>query len=423
LAEDEAFLSEYLRWLAVAPPRSESLHVVEQRLPGEAEGDEELSESDQRRLPDAWIYTDSGWALLIESKIASPIDADQLRGHLRMAERRGFTDVRLLVLSPAEPTRPLPGRCFHRQWRDLYRFACAEATRSTWASHLARYMPVAEQRMVDDGYLLEGTLTTFAGIPFSADYPYSYLEAKRLLRLLMLELRTDASLDAIGINRSGEGRKAITGSVHDSVWDFLPLTAAAEGDAFTDHPHFTLVLRRDRAVAQVTLPHGLSATLKRRLRDLGYDGFRGAIAAMLDEARSLLASDPGAAPQLTVLQRRYATQRSIPIVDALMEIDPRTALAERGEIKLQEQWLRTAFDVYANRQANIQMSIGVAFPYAKSSRASTPEFVGTVAEVWRAARPLLEALDLLPGSGAPGLREGRTARPARAAAASRNRRG
>ena len=56
--------------------------------------------------------------------------------------------------------------------------------------------------MVDDGYLLEGTLTTFTGIPFDADYPYDYFEAKRLLRLLMLELRADARLDAVGVHRA-----------------------------------------------------------------------------------------------------------------------------------------------------------------------------------------------------------------------------
>ena len=94
LAEDPSLLRSFLRWLDVAPPRGEPLHLVEQRLPGETDDRPETSESDTRRLPDAWIYAASGWALLIESKIASPIDAAQLRGHLAIAERRGFTDVR-----------------------------------------------------------------------------------------------------------------------------------------------------------------------------------------------------------------------------------------------------------------------------------------------------------------------------------------
>jgi hypothetical protein len=257
LAEDSALLAAFLRWLGIAPPRGERLHLVEQRLPGEAEDREEVSETDGRRLPDAWINTASGWALLIESKIAAPIDAAQLRGHLAIAERRGFSDVRLLVLSPNAPARALPDRCLHRRWRDLYRWACGEAQRSSWATHLIQYMPIAEQRMVDDSYLQEGTLTTFTGIPFGTDVPYTYLEAKRLLRLLMADLRSDASLDAMGANRAGAGRPSITGSAQASVWDFLPLALAGPDDAFNRFPHLTLSILRDRTIAQLTLPNCL----------------------------------------------------------------------------------------------------------------------------------------------------------------------
>ena len=81
--------------------------------------------------------------------------------------------------------------------------------------------------------------TTVTGIPFGQDHPYTYLEAKRLLRLLMAELRSESSLDAVGINRSSEGRPAITEGA-GSVWDFLPLTVAAPGVAFTKFPHATV---------------------------------------------------------------------------------------------------------------------------------------------------------------------------------------
>ena len=51
LAEDSALLRSFLRWLDVAPPRGEPLHLVEQRLPGETDDRPETSESDTRRLP------------------------------------------------------------------------------------------------------------------------------------------------------------------------------------------------------------------------------------------------------------------------------------------------------------------------------------------------------------------------------------
>jgi hypothetical protein len=276
LAEDTALLRSFLRRLDVAPPRGEALHLVEQRLPGEADDRPETSESDTRRVPDAWIYTASGWALLIESKIAAPIDAAQLRGHLAIAERRGFTDVRLLVLSPSAPPRALPDRCQHRRWRDLYAWACAEAPRSPWATHLIRYMPVAEQRMVTDQYLQEGTLTTFTGIPFGVEVPYTYLEAKRLLRLLMAEVQADPALDALGVDRARGGRPSITGSAQTSVWDYLPFAFSDADEGFTRYPHLTLSIQRDRALAQLILPDKLDGAMRRQLLSGGYEVFKAA---------------------------------------------------------------------------------------------------------------------------------------------------
>jgi len=390
LAEDLALLASFLRWLGVAPPRGERLQVVEQRLPGDAEERREASELIERRLPDAWIYSESGWALLIESKISSPIDAAQLRGHLAIAERRGFSTTQLLVLSPLSPVRALPDRCLHRRWSDLYQWAAAERG-SAWARHLVSYFPIAEQRMVDDGYLLEGTLTTFTGIPFGPDHPYTYLEGKRLLRLLMAELRADSSLDAVGIQRLGDSRPAITEGA-DGVWDFLPLSIAEPGAAFTRFPHATVALLRDRLIAQITLPNGLDGALRRALVAGGYESFKASVAACVDALEPLLASDPGATPLINVQQRRYASQRSIPERDAVLEFDPRTALGGREPVKLQEQWLKAAYEVFAGKQSNLQLAIGVQFSYERSTRVRDAGFASAVAEAWTALHPLVARL-------------------------------
>jgi hypothetical protein len=425
LAEDSALLFAFLRWLGVVPPRGERLHLVEQRLPGEAEDREEVPEGGGRRLPDAWIYTASGWALLIESKIAAPIDAAQLRGHLAIAERRGFSDVRLLVLSPNAPARPLPDRCLHRRWRDLYHWACGEAKTSPWATHLIRYMPVAEQRMVDDSYLQEGTLTTFAGIPFGAEVPYTYLEAKRLLRLLMADLRSDATLDAMGANRAGAGRPSITGSAQASVWDFLPLALAGPGDAFNRFPHLTLSIQRDRAIAHLTLPNSLETTLRRRLLSGGYEAFKAAIAAFVEQAQPVLVGDTGAAPYVDVLQRHYLSQRSVGIYDAVLEFDPRTAFGGHGDIKHQEEWLRSAFAVLTNRRSNLQVGLGIAFRYGRSTHVCAPDFAQAVAAAWRATQPVLDLMRDA-SSAAPGPARAKPIRarilPAKAAAVAAQRR-
>jgi hypothetical protein len=391
LAEDPALLRSFLRWLDVAPPRGETLHLVEQRLPGETDDRPETSESDTRRLPDAWIYTDSGWALLIESKIAAPIDAAQLRGHLAIAERRGFTDVRLLVLSPNALARALPDRCQHRLWRDLYAWACAETPRSPWATHLTRYMPVAEQRMVTDQYLQEGTLTTFTGIPFGAEVPYTYLEAKRLLRLLMADVQADSALDVLDVDRARGGRTAITGSAQTSVWDYLPFRFADAHEGFTRYPHLTLSIQRDRAVAQLILPDKLDGAMRRLLVSGGYEAFKAAVGRYLEQGRALSKRDAGAVPFVEVLQRHYLT-RQLSTLDAHMQFDPRTAFSGYGSIKRQEEWLRSAYAVFADKRSNLQIGIGAAFRYGASTTVSTPAFARSVVAAWCATASILDLL-------------------------------
>lgn len=409
LAEDPALLASFLRWLGVTPPRGALLHVIEQRLPGDVEERDPGTVPAERRLPDAWIYAESGWAFLIESKIAAPIDPAQLRGHLAIAERRGFGDLRLLVLSPLTLTRALPDRCLHRRWSELYEWASTEATRSRWATHLVRYFPIAEQRMVDDGYLREGTLTTFAGIPFTADYPYTYLEAKRLLRLLMMALRADTSLDTLGVDRAGAGRPAITEGA-DSVWDFLPLTLAAADAAFNRFPHLTISIHRDRTTLLLTLPNGLEGPLRRHVLDGGYQTFKAAVDAFVAAAEPLLATDPGAMPLIAVQQRRYASQRSVPVRDALLEFDPRTATGRHPAIKVQEEWLRAAYEAFASRRSNLQLAMGVTFSYAHSRVVHEAGFVEAAAAVCRALRPLFARVQ---SEAAPAT----TARPRRQKAA------
>jgi len=389
LAEDPTLLASFLCWLGVAPPQGERLQIVEQRLPGEAEERCEGSEQIERRLPDAWIYTDSGWALLIESKIASPIDAAQLRGHLTIAERRRFSSVQLLVLSPLPSSRALPDRCLHRRWSDLYQWASTEPG-SAWARHLTAYFPIAEQRMVDDGYLLEGTLTTFTGIPFDADYPYDYFEAKRLLRLLMLELRADARLDAVGVHRAWE-RRAIKDRAH-GVWDALPLDAETAGSELS-HPHFSLVLQRARAIAHLTWPNGMAGNARRRVRQAGFSAFESAIEAFVEGIGPLIAEDAGCVPFISVLQRHSRLRGTEPVRDAVLEFDPRTSVGHGG-IKRLSVWLRTAFDAYITPgDANVQLEIGLAFTYGASVAARAPTFADALVRTFLATRPLLALTD------------------------------
>jgi hypothetical protein len=224
LAEDPRLLSSFVRHLArMRPPGSTKLRIIEQGLPGEPEVSEE--EADRRGLPDICIHDSEGWAVLVESKVAAPLRQEQLERHLRTAQRRGFGGASVLAIAMEAPKRPLRDGIAFVSWPDVYRWAGGRGRESNWARRLREYMEVAEARMVNDGYLREGTLTEFCGFPFDEDRPFSYIEAKRVLRLAMKGLRGRGSLRRKArADLEAEGRSAITGKKGGrGVWDFIPL--------------------------------------------------------------------------------------------------------------------------------------------------------------------------------------------------------
>jgi len=395
LAEDRQFLRAFVQWATdETPPKTSDLRIVEQSLPGEPEADEE--EPEQRGLPDAWIYSDDGWALLLESKVSAPISQHQIRRHLETAESRGFPDRRIVVLSVSLPPGEKKPRVHHRAWKDLYRWTLSGNWKTPWPHMFAEYMAAAEGRMLADEYLKEGTLTTFTGIPFGEETPYSYREAKRLLKLLMDELRTRTTLsEKHGANLSALGRKAITGTGANSVWDFLRLGAIKGDTAFTKRPHLTLSVGRDRVLVQVTIPNGMDGSLRKGLVALGPDGFNDVLAKVLKSASAVLDKDPGAVPYLMLLQRHYPTQRSEPITDATLEFDLRTAFSDGDSgVKAQPEWMAMAFHSFAKKRSNLQLSVGISFPYKRSGTVRDAKFADMVERSWLACGPLLKAMNL-----------------------------
>jgi hypothetical protein len=324
LSEDPALLTSFIAWTTGQKISGRALSIVEQRLPGETELDED--EVERRGLPDAWIYSKDGWALLIESKVSSPIDKDQIARHLRTAEKRGFSNCSLIILSVETPSK-LPKKTKHVSWTELYKWLVSKRSSSVWAERLARYMEIAEGRMLLDGYLREGTLTAFSGIHFDDQNPYSYAEAKRLLKLLMEELKKSKALHThLKIQPNAPGRGAITGSRNDSVWDFICLAIAQGEDRFTKYPHLTLSIESDRAIVQISIPNGVDRQLRRNLIEPGYEAFRNIIGEFLKKIQPVLKADTGAYPFLMLLQRHYPSQRSAPIRDAILEFEQQSLM-------------------------------------------------------------------------------------------------
>lgn len=109
LGEDNGLLRQFVRW-ASGKTAPKTIKIIEQQLPGEIEVSEE--ESEKRGLPDAWIFDDDSWSLLIESKISSPLKNDQLRRHYNTAHSRGYEDVLVLAIDVIKPTGKLPEYVF-----------------------------------------------------------------------------------------------------------------------------------------------------------------------------------------------------------------------------------------------------------------------------------------------------------------------
>lgn len=396
LHHDSGLLRSFVPWsLGSRPPAGSRLKVAEQQVPGELEVFQEAHL--EPGLPDAWIHNDEDWALIIESKVKSPVKAAQLKRHRQTAKRAGFHAVHVLVLSVDRPTpRALAGAA-HRTWSEVYAWFLKRRDKSLWAGLMADYMESAERRMVEEDYLQEGTLTMFDGIRFGNENPYNYREAKRLLRLALNKLRAYKALHRLGMDPMAPGRPAITGRDRSSVWDFLRLKPGAS-TAFTKYPHLTLSITRERVEVMITIPHRIKSACRHNLVALGFEQFRDLLHSVQRRLSGALRKAKGFQPSMYAVQRRYRSPSAAPFIDARLEFDLRTTAPSHGRrsrgalaVKRQPEWLKAAYDALANKRSNLQLGVGAYFPYGcgilRSSRA-TDYFAAT----WLACEPILTTL-------------------------------
>lgn len=168
LNQDKELLKDFLhKFGPLKTPSMRALRIIEQGLPGSAEAEDE-EQAEKRGLPDAVIFNDTGWALAIESKIQSSLTKDQLQRHFQTIRRCGMDDFYGLAITVDMPPFTLKGWKM-TTWKDIYTWA--SASRSPWARHMVDYFNVAENKMVQNKYLTEGTITQFSGINIE---PYGY---------------------------------------------------------------------------------------------------------------------------------------------------------------------------------------------------------------------------------------------------------
>lgn len=384
LDEDRRFLRRFLRWADVKPPVPVAdLTIVEQSLPGDPPESEE--EAERKGLPDIIVHDAASWCLLIESKVQAALSADQIRRHERTLRRRGYDHIERIVLTKSGAA--VRG-AIARTWSGLYESVGTKGRANGWPERLRAYLRAAEVRLAREEYLTEGTLTMFDGFQFSEDNPYTYGEAKRLLKLAMAELRKDRALRRIGMDPSAAGRGAITGRRGTAVWDFLSLKDRPRRASFTRYPHLTLSIHADELIAAITIPNGVVRDVRRRLAELGTDGLADLNRRILRRAGHLLRR--GGSVTAYAVQRHFRSQRSAGIVDARLDFKLETSLWKRGQaVKHQPAWIELFAALLQKKRGNVQFGYEVGLPWDTKGLQSR-ESLRLIVDSWMALSPLLD---------------------------------
>jgi hypothetical protein len=382
-------LVAFLKWLGVTGiPKPSLLAISQQQVPGCLL--DEAEELQQRGLPDLAIFDDENWAVLFECKVQAKVAFNQLERHRSTAQRNGYPSPWIVVLAVDDlPTETTPKTVF-KTWRDVYSWFNLRATDSFWARQLVDFMRAFEQKMLSRDYQIRGTITVFDGLRFDDRNPYSYREAKRLIRLMGDLLQERKDLKKIGVDPEGKRRTAITGQGTDGVWDFLPLSVARDAVQFTAFPHLTISLNRRHAIAAITVPNGVRGGFRSKLVSIGFDGFLQVVKEIESKLRPVIRKSAGAKPMLYATQRHYRSQRSDAEIDGRIDVDLRTAIRGNGTlVKFQPQWVEAIYELLVHKKANIQLGFDVQFLYSCKAVRS-PEAVELFAAAWIAMSPILD---------------------------------
>lgn len=396
LHEDRKLLRSFLTDIARQSPSKADgpIEICEQTYPG-VPPDEEAAEDevDRQGIPDAWITAGDKWCLVIENKVLSSVTLNQMSRHLGTAKRLGYANPKALILTIRKPTEKLPDDFRVVEWRSVYRWLIDQSGESSWAGRAAEFLEHLEARMVDREQMTSGTLTAFNGFQFGPDNPFTYLEGKRVLGLAMDELRQRKDLRSeLGVDPDLPGRPAIKGKGTDSVWNVLQFSEAPQHGNFTKSPHLTLGIDRLKVDAMVTVPDKAAPTFQRRLVGVGLSEFHDLIGTIQRRMKPLLHGCPGSEPRLRVHQRHWKSRSGPASSDAMIDVDLRTAGDGKGPTKRQPQWVDAIHTGLVNRNSNLELQIGVVFPYRTCPKIQTAKALDYVARAWIACGPLLDTL-------------------------------
>jgi hypothetical protein len=297
---------------------------------------------------------------IIESKITSRLTNDQLQRHTNGLRTRGFEVVGGLAITgdPIRARLPIGWSTFI--WSDVYHWLVFQPKRSLWSAELTHFFEVLEAQMINDGSLGDRSLTRFNGIPFGPDHPYTYQEAKRLIRLLRAKLvKNKSALKRLGVDPDASGHKAIMDQ--NLVWDYFLLRRHSKGKLFTAYPHMTFSIQPKLAEATITVPNAVRRDILTALRKTSNEAFHDAVIAFLAAAERHFASTDNIRPMIKLMQRRFKRRNSPAFFDAVLNVDLRTSLTKlrkakkrNRQPKFQPEWLH---GTRSNSRESIQPTV------------------------------------------------------------------
>ncbi|XDZ65960.1 hypothetical protein AB8880_00770 [Alphaproteobacteria bacterium LSUCC0684] len=392
----------------VSPPKSPELQICVQTYPwAKNYPDGDSKARNIRNIPDAWIFDEkSEFTMVFEAKITAPLDENQLKGHEDIAKKYRpesnsmyFFTIVGTIPTPGTRENAKSGAWTELYWSDIYLWLRKKPCKkpSIWAKHAADFFELLETRMMKDGKMHNTAITEFDGFPkFENDYSYSV--AKLKLRQAMAKLRENTDLiTRLGMDPEHKGRASITGSRERGVWDIIKLNSGPEEKSSDKFMHLTLSLSETDVMAEITIPNGLNGPPRKRLKELGKDGFRDVCLMILNKMDHILRDNEKATPKVGGYQRRYKSQGAVPDEDAILRFDLRTALVtgagsrqeQKFQPKFQPQWLDALYDVFISHKSNFQFGIGISFKHNDCPKIHTPESLKLIADTWLACEPLI----------------------------------
>tara|TARA_B100001540_G_C15724768_1_gene604776 strand:- start:25 stop:1275 length:1251 start_codon:yes stop_codon:yes gene_type:complete len=392
LYEDKQLLNSFLKsFCSDFFKKSSNLQIEQQTVPGELNLLDD--ENDRKGLPDAVIYTEEQ-CLIIESKVSSTLTKDQLIRHEKTVRRRGFNNVRGIgIVVDLLPNIRLDN-WKQLTWNQIYNWVYNETENSKWAKKLLDYFNIAENKMVENEYLTEGSITEFTGINFNQNNPYSYLEGKRTLKLLIKKIKQNKILEKeLNADLNGKGRGGIK---KGNLWDFITFKKN-EKKKFTHQPHLTIGLNETHVSGNLTVPHGVKGKVKKNFQKISWKEFNEIIYKVAINYDKYFGKSEGFKPNIITVQRRYPSQSSPPIHDGTITFDIRTSFNDlssklKPKQKTQKEWLRAVFDVIKNKKSNIQFQVGAHFYYNKNTLVNNKDADQVIIKSFLACKPLIQHL-------------------------------